>query len=141
MGGRYILKQVDTGVLIITPVDANMREWKLVEPITICIEDGRCWTIPKGFRTDFASVPKIFWNILPPFGRYGKAALLHDYFYRTQIIPRKEADKIFLEAMLMMGVPAWKAYIMYWAVRLFGWKAWLENKKKLKEVKRANKRI
>jgi hypothetical protein len=36
---------------------------------------------PPGFLTDFASVPKIFWKILPPNGRYGKAAVIHDYCY------------------------------------------------------------
>ena len=35
--------------------------------------------IPKGFQTDLASVPRIFWVILPPFGAYEAAAVLHDY--------------------------------------------------------------
>lgn len=40
--------------------------------------------IPVGFITDFASVPFIFWWIFPPWGRYGKAAVLHDWLYQRR---------------------------------------------------------
>ncbi|EIO2209633.1 DUF1353 domain-containing protein, partial [Salmonella enterica] len=33
---------------------------------------------------------------------------------------KKEADRIFLDSMAVLGVPHWKQTIMYWAVRLFG---------------------
>ncbi|EME4456538.1 DUF1353 domain-containing protein, partial [Salmonella enterica] len=33
---------------------------------------------------------------------------------------KKEADKIFLDGMTVLGVPRWKRTIMYQAVRLFG---------------------
>ncbi|EDH4985565.1 phage tail protein, partial [Salmonella enterica subsp. enterica serovar Muenchen] len=33
---------------------------------------------------------------------------------------KKEADKIFLDGMTVLGVPRWKRMIMYWAVRMFG---------------------
>lgn len=35
--------------------------------------------VPKGFKTDLASIPRIFWAILPKNGKYQKAAILHDY--------------------------------------------------------------
>jgi len=35
--------------------------------------------IPAGFRTDLATVPRIFWAILPPNGVYERAAVLHDF--------------------------------------------------------------
>jgi hypothetical protein len=34
--------------------------------------------IPSGFATDLASVPRIFWVLLPPDGTYERAAVLHD---------------------------------------------------------------
>ncbi|NPA65116.1 MAG: DUF1353 domain-containing protein [Epsilonproteobacteria bacterium] len=78
-----------------------------------------------GLETDGASVPRIFWNIVPPVsGRYLEAAVLHDALYASKLVNRKEADEIFLEAMKDLGVAAWKRYIMYWAVRVFGEKAW-----------------
>ncbi|EOF5090138.1 DUF1353 domain-containing protein, partial [Salmonella enterica] len=33
---------------------------------------------------------------------------------------KKEADKIFLDGMTVLGVPKWKRAVMYWAVRVFG---------------------
>lgn len=110
--------------LVVTPVDDTMRRWKLLKPVTVCLEDDGCFTIPEGFVTDFASVPRCFWSIIPPMGRYGKAAILHDYLYHTKSVSRKEADKIFLKAMDLLGVSAWKKYVMYFAVRLFGWVKW-----------------
>ena len=35
--------------------------------------------VPAGMITDFASVPRPLWNILPPTGGYGEAAVVHDH--------------------------------------------------------------
>lgn len=76
--------------------------------------------VPENFTTDFASIPRIFWTILPPDGEYTQAAVLHDYLYRTHKRSREQADKIFLEAMTVLEVPEWKRNVMFWAVRTFG---------------------
>ena len=111
-------------MLSISPVTVDMRRWRLNNDVTVCLENGRCFRIPRGFITDFASVPRILWWLFPPMGRYGKAALVHDYLYYTKEVSRAEADRIFLEAMLMMGVGKLTAYTMYLAVRAFGWLRW-----------------
>jgi len=79
---------------------------------------------PQGFETDFASVPRVFWRIVPPWGRYSPAAVIHDYLYFTGHVPRAEADAVFLTLMERLGVPAWKRSVMYRAVRMFGKAAW-----------------
>lgn len=76
--------------------------------------------VPEGFITDLASIPRVFWNILPPNGQYAKAAVLHDYLYQNAIKNKAYADGIFLEAMEVLGVAKWKRVLMYRAVRLFG---------------------
>lgn len=80
--------------------------------------------VPKGLETDFASVPKGLWNILPPDGEYTQAAVLHDFLYQTKgengKRTRKECDEIFLEGMKVLGVPWWKRKLMFTAVRIFG---------------------
>lgn len=81
-------------------------------------------SVPAGFVTDFASVPSLFWSFLPYWGRYGKAATLHDWLYHTRETTRKYADDIFYEAMLVGGTPKWQARLMYWSVRAFAWLAW-----------------
>ncbi|EGK0744441.1 DUF1353 domain-containing protein, partial [Salmonella enterica] len=62
----------------------------------------------------------IFWTLLPPDGKYAKAAIIHDWMYDNALRTKKEADLIFLDGMTVLGVPKWKRIIMYYAVRLFG---------------------
>ncbi len=107
--------------------------WRVVNAFTYAIgREGStvCITVPAGFQTDFASVPRIFWSIFPPTGKHGKAAVLHDYLYATQQASRVVADAIFLEAMGVLDVPAWRRWAMYLGVRLGGWYAWREHQKK-----------
>lgn len=88
--------------------------------------------VPTGFQTDFASIPRPLWPVLPPTGRYGKAAVLHDYLYSTQTESRRYADAIFLEAMEVLKVPLWLRKGIYGTVRMFGWIPWHHKKKHLK---------
>ena len=83
-----------------------------------------------GFETDFASVPRLFWRVVPPWGRYSPAAVVHDYLYHTGKVSRLAADRLFLELMAALGVPLWKRQVMYWAVRLGGWLAWDASRKR-----------
>jgi hypothetical protein len=77
--------------------------------------------IPKNFPFDFASIPRVFWWLLPKEGRYARAALVHDYLYRTKTLSRPTADALFLSIMDNDGVSGFIARLMYAAVRLFGW--------------------
>jgi hypothetical protein len=79
--------------------------------------------VPIGFQTDFASVPRPFWFLFPPDGKYTGAAVVHDWLYHTHEYherSRKECDQIFLEAMGVLGVPWLTRHTMYRAVRLGG---------------------
>jgi len=93
-------------------------------------------TVPEGFVTDFASVPRIFWAIISPVDRHGKAAVIHDYCYATGIYNRKVSDVIFLECLDVLGVEPWKQWCMYKAVRIGGWRAWQKHRKREKEEKK-----
>lgn len=105
--------------LVLSPSDSG-QEWTLDSAFSYDSSVGTL-TVPAGFVTDFASVPRLFWNILPPFGRYGKAAIVHDYLYRTPgYVSRPVADALFLEAMKVLGVGRLIRYTMYLAVRAFG---------------------
>jgi len=85
--------------------------------------------IPEGFITDFASTPRLLYPIFPPIGIYNKAAMVHDYLYTSAILPRKECDLFFLQAMEVLQVPKWKRKMMFWAVRCFGAKRFNLEKK------------
>lgn len=100
------------------------RRWRLGEPLQYKSAIGSVITVPQSFVTDLASIPKLFWNILPPFGKYTAAAVVHDWLYRTHRIPRAGADAILLEAMEVCRVPRWQCMVIYLAVRIFGGFAW-----------------
>jgi len=100
------------------------ENWKLTkefEYYTDVLGERYYIKVPESFETNFASIPKILWGIFPPTDeRYGKAAVVHDYLYSMGMFPRKICDKIFLEAMGVLGAPTYLKYLFYWNVRLFG---------------------
>jgi hypothetical protein len=85
--------------------------------------------VPAGFVTDFASIPRVFWSLLPTDGDYAYAAVIHDYLYWTQIQPRATSDQIFRMAMQDFKISIWKIETIYEAVRLAGASAWTANAK------------
>lgn len=76
----------------------------------------------KSFKSDYASVPRFLWRLIPPFGVYAPAALVHDYLYRYKKYDRKTCDNIFKEMLKVLRVKLWRRATMYVAVRSFGWK-------------------
>ena len=93
-------------------------------------------TVPKGYITDLASVPRICWSFIAPFD-VARAAVVHDIMYekingalKKGIIESKKerecyrwiADRMFLEGMLSADpeVPKWKIWSAYYSVRMFG---------------------
>ena len=80
---------------------------------------GRTWKAPKDYITDGASIPKFAWTFVggPFSGLYLKPAVIHDVLCRMRLVPRKMADKIFLEAMKEEGVNWFKRWYMHRAVR------------------------
>ena len=123
---------------------------RFTEPLVVTpLSDGKTWVtlsdfgyevgsegsgdlinVQIGFYTDFASIPRLLWIVLPKWGKYGNAAVIHDWLYWEQPRSRKESDDILLEGMGVLEVKTWKKYAIYWAVRLFGWIAWRGNQRK-----------
>ena len=101
--------------------------WYLEARLVYVRNSGETIIVPTRFETDWASVPRIFQNIIAPWGKYGWAAGLHDWRYWVQSCSRKEADDTLLEAMIMLGTTKWQRLAIYYAVRLFGWIAWRDN--------------
>ncbi len=115
-----------TSPLIVTPMPDG-RRWKLHSSFVYHVGSKHSRfviKVPKGFITDFASIPWVLWTFLPSWGRYGKGAVVHDFLYQTHKVSRHTADLIFYEAMLVSKTPKWKARLMFWGVRLFGCLAW-----------------
>ncbi len=118
-----------TKALIVSPL-ADGKTWVLIEPFAYDVGElgsGDTIEVSKGFKTDFASIPRVFWIALPKWGKYGNAAVIHDWLYATQQRSREEADRILLEAMKVLAVPKWQRFPIYKAVCYFGWFAWIRN--------------
>ena len=102
------------------PIDD--KYWEVLEEYSYETSKGLV-VVPKGFRTDYASVPRIFRNIINSYGKHGRAAVVHDWLYSSKCtlnITREEADKIFLEIMKECDVGVFKRNLMYRMVRMFG---------------------
>lgn len=92
--------------------------------------------IPKGFITDGATIPKLFWNILSPFGRFFKSCALHDYIclmakLKNNEAPnlkeginiatqyRKRADTLLSLSMKKQGIKLWRRLLIMANVRTY----------------------
>jgi hypothetical protein len=103
------------------------REWRLARPLVWTGSQGDTFTVPVGFRTDFATVPRVLRSVVEPYGAYTRAAVLHDYLlstlgndplkYGVPPVTSQEADAIFRKVMHELGVGYAKRWSMWAAVR------------------------
>lgn len=104
--------------------DLDGEHWQLLTPLLYLAESKRITTVPAGFVTDFASIPRGLWNLLPKNGKHDRAAVLHDWLYAHNGVTRAQADALFREAMQADGVGRTSRTLMYLGVRAGGWRPW-----------------
>lgn len=102
--------------------------YQLVEPLEVFIPAGVGHiriTVPEGFETDLASVPRVLWPLMAASGPHQRAAIVHDFLYQSVTdVSRFLADALFRDLMSALGVPLWRRVSAYYAVRAFGWRHW-----------------
>lgn len=109
---------------------ADMKYYALYEPKTWYSPENAPAQLPsfvsaqKGFVTDLASIPRFFWWLVPPMGRYAHAAISHDWLYWQQTTSRRVADQVFDEIMKEYNVDPMVRTTIWASVRLFGGKYW-----------------
>lgn len=95
----------------------------LLEPVS-----WRGITLPAGFMSDGATVPRFLWWFLPPWGDAATvAALIHDFACDSLKAgnpvaggpTRAACDALFREALLDVGVAAWRAWLCWSGVRAY----------------------
>lgn len=103
------------------------EQQELIEPLIYRSGKGELLKVPAGTITDYASIPRVFWNLkgFSPTGDAKFPAILHDYLYSLRgsapyFKTRREADDLLLEAMQLVGVIWRRRQTIYWAVRIFG---------------------
>jgi hypothetical protein len=118
------------------PFDTKIRvqrdgcnRWEFLEPVTYhatLSETDRVrsieFTIPKGFVTDWASVPGLVQSFVPRTGQWDEAAALHDLFCEAlnkgrPIVDSRTADRLFEKVMKEADVGPVRRKLMWAAVR------------------------
>lgn len=131
----YRFRQFDSRVLIsysqIAKAVLGADYWMVAEAFIYYIgsmHSGRYVLIPKGYLTDGASVPRPLWWLIPPWGKYGAAVIVHDFLCETLTIivdgkpvriTREEADHILKEALDVLGVNKYISAIIYGGVSFY----------------------
>ncbi|HFN0463108.1 TPA: DUF1353 domain-containing protein [Klebsiella quasipneumoniae subsp. similipneumoniae] len=89
---------------------------------------GEKIVIPAGFVTDFASIPPELSRLgLKSKGEYGRAAVVHDYLYWTQVCTKDQADRILVLGMKESDVNVVKRFLVHTGVHDFGKQSWQKN--------------
>lgn len=123
-----VITKVFKNTLVVSPF-GDGTFWYLREPLTWIGVKDQTITVPRGFVTDFASVPRPVWWLFPRWAKYGSAAVVHDWLYWSQPFSRKIADLAIKEGMEDMGVSPSSVWMIYRTLRISGGKAWRGNAK------------
>jgi hypothetical protein len=84
-------------------------------------------TVPKDFRTDFASVPRLPLAYMVVGGKGARAAVVHDFLYSGGLeVTRAQADAVFREALAASGYGRIVRGLMYAGVRVGGANRFIE---------------
>ena len=100
--------------------------WRLTEDFAVYV-DGFSFYVPKGFVTDGASIPRFLWRVCghPLEAKRFPAAVAHDWmYYEDTGCDRATADRLYRVMLVALGVPAWRAWVEWGALRLFGARRW-----------------
>lgn len=103
--------------------------------------DGWRIIVTRGFVTDFASIPRPLWSVIPPRGRYNRPAIVHDHLYRDAPIDpltgrrctQGRADTILREACENCDDRFTQRWAIYLGLKIGGFVTW--NRYRSKEKK------
>lgn|SRR3990167_4926000 len=131
------------GKVVLEPIEEagtfDRGKWKVVEPMIYkSARYNVVISVPPGFVTDLASVPRILPLTFALTGATSvKAAVVHDWIYSNQVyldgkrqmLPREVCDDIFEEISQEEQVPGWRRSLMWVVLRATGWTAYGEEEK------------
>ena len=89
--------------------------------------------VPRGFVTDFASIPESFRPAFSEKSAKSNAAIVHDYLYWDQSCGRGQADRIMQLAMKDAGISSVEVLLIYGALKFGGRSGWKMNERLRRE--------
>jgi hypothetical protein len=112
--------------LVSDATNSGRGTWRLTAPLIYQSDVAKqTFTVPAGFCTDFASVPRTPVAFLLTADSAHESSTVHDFLYsQPHPVPRAMADAVLREASIASGVPAWRATLMFYGVRAFGGSHW-----------------
>jgi hypothetical protein len=110
---------------------------RLLRRLTYRTWDGWLIEVPAGFETDFASIPRALWALIPPRGRYNRPAIVHDFLYRfapvdpltKQACTQARADAILKEACENCDDRFTQRWAIFLGLKCGGWWTWRRYRK------------
>lgn len=119
--------------------DGKSTWWRVLEPVMCEDRDGCVYTIPVGFVSNFASVPRPLYLFFAPHGTSAIPSVKHDFRYIHLVgigrlgytRARTEADRQYRLDLLAEGMSRPGAWLMWAGVRLGGgwwWKRHFRNR-------------
>ena len=110
------------------PGPQGRSTWRLLAPLVYESDLVGTISVPFGFVTDFASVPRLPLAFMVAGDHAHQAAVIHDWLYTTHAvdgkpITRAQADAVFQEA-IKCSDPDAPAALMWLGVRVGGGGAW-----------------
>ena len=104
--------------IVIKYIDFNVWELKKELVVPHPIDESRFIVVPNGFKTDLASIPRVFWALFPPFGKYIRASIVHDYLISISTSnDNTHSHTVFYHLMILDQVNPFVAWIFYQVVR------------------------
>ena len=106
----------------------DRNRWIIQEPLAYSGEVDI--NVPIGFETDLASVPRIFWGIIPHSDKHiVEGSIIHDFMYsgHTLVKSRSQADRILRACCKEMKAPPWYYWAVWIGVRIGGGPGWRRN--------------
>ena len=111
----------------LTELDCRLKDddkiWILLSPLIYESDILGRIEVPAVFETDFASVPRVPVIYLLYGDRAHRESVIHDYLYCIDSIPQAtfdQANRVFLEAMIVRGKPEYIHNGMYDGVCIGG---------------------
>ena len=100
--------------IVIKYLDFNVWELKKELVVLNPIDNLQTIVVPYNFKTDLASIPRVFWALFPPFGKYIRASIVHDYLISISTSKdNTHAHKIFYQLMIHDEVNPFIAWTFY----------------------------
>lgn len=112
--------------------DKSNRFWKIANPITVELSNGKIISIEKGFYYDMSTIPQFLWSFLSPVNDGLFGYLIHDWLYLNKEkhgMSQWECDDEMLFWTNLTNKNKFDNYIRWFCVKyLFGWLYWNKNK-------------